>query len=217
MRMSPSIRKLALTAHVVSSVGWVGALAVFLAHAIVAFAGEDIQFVRMACMAMGLTAWYVILPFSLASFATGLVQALGTAWGLVRHYWVVVKLLLTTLATAVLLLKLEPIQRLASAAADLSFATNDLPDLKASLLVHAAAGLVLLLAITVLGIYKPAGLTHRGAATERKRNAIPIALDLPSAGLPRWVKVCLVLAMVLVLLSVVALLHGGHGPTAHLP
>ena len=107
--MSPSLRKLVLTAHVLSSVGWVGALAVFLAHSIVGILSQDIQLVRAACVAMALTAWFVILPFSLASFVTGLVQALGTAWGLLQHYWVAAKLLLTAVATAVLLLKLGPI------------------------------------------------------------------------------------------------------------
>jgi hypothetical protein len=215
--MSPSIRKLALTAHVISSLGWVGALAVFLAHSIVAIASQDIQLVRTACMAMALTAWYVILPFSLASFATGIVQALGAAWGLFQHYWVVIKFLLTSVATAVLLLKLEPIQRLASAAADTSFATNELPDLKASLLIHAAAGLALLIATTVLGIYKPAGLTLRGVAMQRERNVDrPVAATV-GTGMPRWVKRCAVLAMALVLFGVVAMLHGGHGPMTHLP
>ena len=214
MGMSPSLRKLVLTAHVLSSVGWVGALAVFLAHSVVGIVSQDIQLVRTACVAMALTAWFVILPFSLASLATGLVQALGTAWGLFQHYWVFIKLLLTSVATAVLLLKLGPIQRLASAAADLSFTTNEMQDLKASLVVHAGAGLLLLVVTTVLAIYKPAGLTPRGVAVQRKRNA---DMGAPFAvGTPRWVRRSSVLVLTMVLLVIVALLHGGHGPSAHL-
>ena len=38
--------------------------------------------------AMGLTAWFVILPLSLVALTTGLVQVLGTAWGLFPHYWI---------------------------------------------------------------------------------------------------------------------------------
>jgi hypothetical protein len=37
---------------------------------------------------MGLTAWLVIMPLSVATLVSGLVQALGTTWGLLRHYWV---------------------------------------------------------------------------------------------------------------------------------
>jgi hypothetical protein len=105
MTMTPAIRKLTLTAHVTASVGWLGALAVFLAHALASLISEDDQMVRAASLAMGLTAWFVILPLSLASLITGLVQALGTAWGLFRHYWILFKLLLAAVATIVLLLK----------------------------------------------------------------------------------------------------------------
>lgn len=121
--MTPSIRKLALTAHVSISVAWMGALAVFLAHALAGSISEDEQMVRAASLAMGLTAWFVILPLSLASLTTGLVQALGTAWGLFRHYWILFKLLLTGVATVVLLLKLGPISDLADAAAAATFSS----------------------------------------------------------------------------------------------
>ena len=105
--MSPASRKLLLTAHLVASIGWVGALAVFFAHAVAAFASHGDQIVRAASLAMGLTAWVVILPFSIATLGTGMVQALGTSWGLLRHYWIVFKLVLTAVATLVLLLKCE--------------------------------------------------------------------------------------------------------------
>jgi hypothetical protein len=121
MNMTPPLRKLALTAHVTTSVGWLGALAVFLGHALASLISQDEQMVRAASLAMGLTAWFVILPLSLASLTTGLVQALGTAWGLFRHYWVLFKLLLTAVATIVLLLKLGPIRYLADMAAETTF------------------------------------------------------------------------------------------------
>src|SRR3954453_22729473 len=104
MQMSPSTRKVMLTAHVVSSVAWFGALLVVVAHSVASLVSGDPNLVRSVCIAMGLTAWFVILPLSLASVATGLLQALGTAWGFVRHYWVVAKLLLSAFATAILLL-----------------------------------------------------------------------------------------------------------------
>ena len=109
--------------------------------------------------------------------------------------------------------KYAPIQRLASAATDLSFTTRDLFDLKASLLVHAGAGLVLLVVTTCLSIYKPTGLTAKGVALHRKRN--PDLVATFATDTPRWVKRTTVLVL-MVLLAVVVLLHGGHGPAAHL-
>ena len=215
MLMSPSIRKLALTAHVVSSVGWVGALAVFLAHSIVSVASQDVQVVRAACLAMGLTAWFVILPFSLASLATGVLQAYGTAWGLLRHYWVVVKLLLTLVATSVLLLKLAPISTLATAAKALTFTSTELLDLKASLLVHAAGGLIVLFVATVLAIYKPAGITSRGARFMNKPHSSDTGLASGQASTPLWVKSFAIVGLLFLVLAILAFLHGGHGPGAH--
>ncbi|MGH9967668.1 MAG: hypothetical protein ACREBG_07510, partial [Pyrinomonadaceae bacterium] len=102
MIMTPRLRKFALTTHVVSSVGWLGAVASFLALTLVGLTSKDNQMVRAAYLAMELTAWFVIVPLAIASLLTGLVQALGTTWGLFRHYWVLVKLLLTIFATIVL-------------------------------------------------------------------------------------------------------------------
>ena len=95
---------------------------------------------RAACLMMGITAWFVILPLAATSLVTGLVQALGTAWGLFRHYWVTIKLLLTAFATAVLLLKLTPISALA-AAAQTAVSLQEFAGLKLSLVIHAAGGL----------------------------------------------------------------------------
>jgi len=211
MMFSPSVRKLTLTTHLIMSVGWIGALAVFLAHASVSLASHDAQLVRAACLAMGITAWFVILPLSIGSVVTGLVQALGTAWGLIRHYWVLVKLLLTAFATGVLLLKLAPISALSAAAAQVDFSPAHLVGLRTSLLAHAVGGLLVLLTITAVAVYKPAGLTPYGTRKLREQG-VKVA---QSSGLPRWVKAFGVAIGVFVLLLIVMLLHGGHGPSMH--
>src|SRR5687768_18623377 len=108
MTMSAGIRKFALTTHVTSSVGWLGSVAAFLALAIAGISSLDAQTVRAAYLAMHVITWFVIIPFCLAALVTGLVQSLGTTWGLFRHYWVVTKLLLTVLATIILLVHTQP-------------------------------------------------------------------------------------------------------------
>src|SRR5262245_36929126 len=101
--MSVELRRFALTTHITSSVGWLGSVAAFLALSIAGLSSPDSQMVRSAYMAMHLTTWYVIVPLCLASLLTGVVESFGTSWGLFRHYWVVTKLLLTLLATVILL------------------------------------------------------------------------------------------------------------------
>ena len=88
MTMTPGLRRFALTAHVTSSVGWLGAVVAYLVLVVAALTSQDAQRVGAAWIAMELTGWYAIVPLALASVFTGLVNALGTPWGLFRHYWV---------------------------------------------------------------------------------------------------------------------------------
>lgn len=77
--LSPTWRKIALSAHVTSSVGWFGAVVAFLALALIGLRGnEGDGLIRSAYVAMEAIGWFVIVPFSLASLATGLIQSLGT-------------------------------------------------------------------------------------------------------------------------------------------
>jgi hypothetical protein len=162
MTMAPNLRKLALTAHVTSSVGWLGAVATFLALAVAGLTSRDAQVVRAAYLAMELTAWCVIVPLSFASPLTGIVQSLGTTWGLFRHYWVLIKFLMTIPCTLILLLHMQPIGLLARAAAETTLSSGDLTRLRIQLVADAGAALIVLLVATTLSVYKPQGMTRYG-------------------------------------------------------
>jgi hypothetical protein len=170
MTLTPWARRLALTAHIASSVGWLGAVAGFLALSVAGLASQDAQTVRAAYLAMDAIGWFVLVPLSLASLLTGLVQSLSSAWGLFRHYWVLFKLLINVVATIVLLMYMQTLGDLADVAAERTFSSPDLGGLRsASPVLHAAAALVLLLAATTLAVYKPRGLTPHGRRDHRKR------------------------------------------------
>jgi hypothetical protein len=162
MIMPSGLRKFALVAHVATSVGSLGAVAGFLVLALVGVAGGDAQRVRGADLAMEVTAWFAIVPLVFAALLTGLVQSLGTNWGLFRHYWVLAKLLLTIFTAVVLFLQLEGISYVASVAAERTSSGSDLAGLRTSLRLHATGGLVVLLILVGLSIYKPRGLTRHG-------------------------------------------------------
>lgn len=162
MTMKPSLRKFALTAHVTFSVGWLGAVAAFLVLAIAGLSSRDAQMVRAAYLAMEQIAWFVIVPLAFASLLTGLVQSLGTHWGLFRNYWVLVKFVVTVLATIVLLLQMESISYVAGVAAENTLAGADLREARLSLVVHSGGGLLALLVPMVLSVYKPRGMTRYG-------------------------------------------------------
>lgn len=173
MSLSPGVRRLALTAHVTFSVGWLGAVVVFLALAVVGLVSHDIQMVRGVYLAMEPIAWFVILPLAFASLLTGLVQSLGTAWGLFRHYWVLFKLLINLFATIVLLLYMQTLGDLADVAADATSSSADLRGLRSpSPVVHAGAALLLLLVATTLAVYKPRGMTRYGRRKQDEQRTV---------------------------------------------
>lgn len=155
--MTPSLRKLALTTHITFSVGWFGSVAVFLALAIAGLTSQDVQVVRATYIAMGLSTWFVIIPACFGASLTGLVQALGTPWGLFKHYWIVVKLILTILCTLVLILHMQPISYLAEVASATPLSNMDFRDLRIQLIADAGAALLVLLIIITISIYKPWG------------------------------------------------------------
>ena len=160
--LNPALRKLALTAHVTASVGWLGAVAAFLALAVAGLHSDAAHVVRASYIAMDLTTRYVIVPLCFAALVTGLVSSLGTPWGLFRHYWVVVKLALTVIGTLLLLLHARPIESLARVAAGSVMRAGDHHQLRVQLVFDAAAALLLLIVNTTLALYKPSGLTRYG-------------------------------------------------------
>lgn len=181
MTMSPRLRKTVLTVHVATSVGWLGAVAAYLALDVTATLGDDAAVVRGSYLAMGVLVSYVIVPLALVTVLIGIVNALGTPWGLLRHYWVLVKLLLTIAATAVLLIEAPAVGHLAATAADASD-----PAALPGTLLHSVGGTVVLALILVISVFKPPGLTRygwrqrRGTAARQRADRTP---HLDSGGL----------------------------------
>jgi hypothetical protein len=158
-----------LTAHITCSVGLLGAIAAFLALAVAGLAASDSQIIRAAYFAMALIAQIVIVPLAIASLITGLIQSLGTSWGLFRHYWVLAKLLLTAFATVVLLAKMELITYAAKLAGEAALSRADLRAVGVELMIHSAGGLLVLLVPVVLSVYKPRGLTPYGRRKQQEQ------------------------------------------------
>lgn len=157
MSMPSRLRKFVLTAHITTSVGWLGAVVAYVALDVTAMTSLDVPTVRGAYLAMESIVSYVIVPLALTSVLIGIINALGTPWGLFRHYWVLLKLLLTLIATTVLLVETQTISGLARAAAT-STDPRDLP----GTLPHSVGGLIVLLVIMILSVYKPRGVTPYG-------------------------------------------------------
>lgn len=214
--MSRPVRSAILVIHVAVSVGWLGAVLAFLPLAISGRASPEPETVRGAYLAMHMIGTYVVAPLALASLLSGLVQGLTSHWGVIRHYWVSIKLLITLIASAVFLVYLQTLGYMADTA-DASRATGALPELLRSptVLLHTTLAALALLVATVLSIFKPHGLTPYGL--RKRREGEPPGGPEP-ARTPAWVRTFAIAAVVLTLLLALGLaVGGGHGPGRHLP
>lgn len=169
MIMPPKLRKSVLVIHVAASVGWLGALLGYLALDITVATSTDIPTVRGAYLGMNLLVRYAIAPLALASVLIGFINAVGTPWGLLRHYWVLVKLVLTVVAAGVLLIKVGEVGYLA----DLARSSPD-PRTLSDTLPHSVGGLVILTTTLILSVFKPRGVTGYGWRKQRQAHAATV-------------------------------------------
>jgi len=167
MTMTPALRKLALATHLSVSVGWVGAVLAYLALDVTVTTSRDQQMLRAAWIAMGLVVSWAIVPLAVAALLTGLIMSLGTRWGLFRHWWVLISFILTVVATLVLLSETRVIGASAAIAADPATSIDELRAIP-NTLPHSAGGLLVLLVIQVLNVYKPQGMTRYGWRRQRE-------------------------------------------------
>lgn len=164
MKLRPAPRRLLLAVHLICSVGWIGAVCAYLVLAFAVLTSANRETMRAAWVGMNLIGWYALVPLAILSLLTGVLLALTSRWGLLRHYWVVISLVGTAALTAVLVLHMPDVARQAEMArranpAHLETMGSDIP--------HALTGLVLLVGILVINIYKPRGLTRYGWRRER--------------------------------------------------
>lgn len=171
MTMRPRLSKLVLTTHVICSVGWFGAIAAYLAIAVAGLTSRNPRVVDGAYLMLGLTGWWVVLPAALGALLTGVVQGLGTRWGLLRHWWVLFKLALTLGATLLLLVHLQLTSRLATVAAAQTVSGDGYLGPQAQLVADAGYALGALGVATVLAVYKPKGMTRYGQRKQRRELA----------------------------------------------
>jgi hypothetical protein len=201
MPMAPRSSKLTLTSHISFSVGWLGAVAVFLSLAIVALTTTELQLAQAAFVAMEISTLYVIIPFCLASLITGLIQAVGTRWGLFKYYWIVVKLFLTVVMTVLLFLHLQPISYLAGVAVETTLSKTNEAAIVIDLIKKAGGAIIGLLAVITISVYKPWGkIQYKQHAVEQKKKMKPV-----------WSYVLIAFICLLLLVIIMHLLGGGMG------
>jgi hypothetical protein len=158
-RLPSHARKAVLTLHVLSSVGWFG-IGVAVMVCVIAAQTVDQPLAGALSRAVAASAW-VSVPAGLLAIATGTVVGLGTRFGLIRHWWVVIKILLALVVVAGDAL-LVPVQ-----AGQLIDTDQAVP------LIGTTAGhIVALVVATAVSVVKPGGLTPWGRRVRAVRKAL---------------------------------------------
>jgi hypothetical protein len=153
-RLSPTWRKALLTTHVISSVGLLGADAAVLALVFAGWRGSEPPTAYPAAHLLGQA---LILPLALLALTTGTALGLLTPWGLLRHWWILIKLVLTAAGTVLALFVLIP--TLDAAAVD-ALARRPLAD-PFALVKDSVGACGVLIATILLAYYKPFGRLRR--------------------------------------------------------
>lgn len=150
-RLRGKAKKVALVAHILAAVGWFGVAVVVAFCAIAASATGDATLSQALYRTMETSPWLSI-PIGLTAVATGTLLGLGTAFGLIRHWWLVAK---SAIAVAVIVTDAVLV---GSVAHDAAVSGEASPPLYGSTIAH----VVLLAVATVLSVFKPLGRTPRG-------------------------------------------------------
>jgi hypothetical protein len=155
-RLPPPLRKLLLVVHLVGALGLLGTDLTVLLLSTAGATGTESRTVYPAAHLIGVT---LLVPLALVALGTGLLQGLLTPWGLVRHWWVTLKLGLTVAGTVLALRVLTPAL---DAAAHAALTGELLSSRDRWLLVRDSGAASVVLVITVLlSVYKPFGRIRR--------------------------------------------------------
>jgi hypothetical protein len=151
-RMGPTARNLLLSAHVAVTVSALGADIVLLALGVAGLSGAAAPTVYPAMALIGSS---VMAPLAVASLGSGLALALLTRWGLFHHWWVAIKLAITSVLTVLVVLVLGPRFEAAAEAARLGLALTDSE--RGQLVITSLVGSSLLIVTIALAVFKPRG------------------------------------------------------------
>lgn len=166
-RVGRRTRHLLVFAHVVVSLGWMGA---GLANVVLAMTGgytSDADIRRVCYQMISTIDTFLVIPGAFAALVSGIVLSLVTPWGLVRYWWVLSKLVLTVVVIAYSTFGL-------GVWVETSIATTSLRDVESPVAGPLAYGtlpnIVAFLFMTWVSVAKPWG-TAPWASKQRPRRA----------------------------------------------
>lgn len=165
MKLAPRVRKAVLTLHIVSAGAWIGVDVLVAVLAGVGLGGGSGAVRGLALRAL---AEFVVAPMlvsALVCLGSGLLLGLATKWGLVRYWWVAVKLVMNVLLCVLIVVALRPgMADVGAAGAAIEAGRAPVADIS-FLVFPPTVSLTMLVVATVLSVYKPGGRVLRRSRT----------------------------------------------------
>ena len=165
-RLGTKTRKGILVVHIASAGAWIGIDVVMGVLVFTALFGNDET--RALCYrALELFAVWPLIATGLVSLASGVVLGLGTKWGLIRYWWVAIKLALNIILVALVPVALRP-EVIEKAEQGRRFVAGEAASLAVGdLIFPPIVSPTLLLIAVVLAVFKPWGRIRERRAPKR--------------------------------------------------
>lgn len=161
-RMRPRTRKATLVVHIVAAGAWIGIDVVLGVLVFTALPAADTGTAALSYQALPLLFW-PMLTAAVVCLASGVALGLGTRYGLLRYWWVAVKLVLNVALVTLIAVVLQPGLDEAAAHGRAVAAGGTASTGLSSLLFPPIVSTTALLVATVLAVYRPWGrIARRG-------------------------------------------------------
>jgi hypothetical protein len=154
-------RKTVLVLHIVSAGAWIGLDVVMAVAVFTAFSTDNRQTEAIAYQLLELFLLWPMFVCGLASLLTGLLLGMGTKYGLVRFWWVAVKLAINLLMCTLVLVSLRPgVHAVAERGREIAAGGSAEVEIGEMIFPPIVSPTLLLIA-TVLAVFKPWGRIRR--------------------------------------------------------
>jgi hypothetical protein len=177
-RLSKRPRQALLAFHAVTSAAWLGVAVMFVALAGLALSAANVRDAQTIYETMAFFDQTMLPMATVAATTSGFALGVTTKWGIVRHWWVAIKVVLSFAVLGIAFGFLhDALERSAEQAAQLASVGGTVADVTSSgqvVLGGFLLALVSLIGAMLLSIYKPRGMTPLGRrATPTQARLVP--------------------------------------------
>jgi len=161
-------RRITLVVHIVSAGAWIGIDVIVAVLVLTGWFADHVTVRSLAYQALATFVVWPMLTAGLVCLGTGLLLGLGSPFGVLKYWWVAVKLALNLLLCALIVVVLQPgMEEVAGYGRDLLTGTPDTSRV-ARLFFPPAVSLTALTLATVLAVFKPWGRIGSPRVTDRR-------------------------------------------------